>query len=59
MRGFCPVWPWLVEFNGAVLSCLTLSGSIVLMEVWLISREHSPIPLYSVSGFAARAGGCR
>lgn len=33
------LWPWLVEFNGVVLSCFMLPLSIIFMAVSLISPE--------------------
>ena len=57
MQGALPcIWPWLSEFSGVVLTCLTLSGAIIFTDVSLIQLEDSFNPLFKAGLYCHTSG---
>ena len=50
------IWPWLSEFSGVVLNCLTLSGAIIFTDVSLIQLEDSFNPLFKTGLYSHASG---
>ena len=57
MQGALPcICPWLSEFSGVVLTCLTLSGAIIFTDVSLIQLEDWLNPLFKTGLYCHASG---